>query len=150
MTRKARQLKILEIIKEFDINTQSALAKKLRESGEKVTQATVSRDIKELGLTKIVTKNGVHKYVRRDTDNNVISPNIRNMYRDSVLSIASSMNIIVIKTISGSANVAALLIDKLSLDEVIGSVAGDDTLLIVVRKESEVQYVMNKLMEISK
>ena len=126
MTRNARQGKILELIEEKDIETQEELVKELQNSGFEVTQATVSRDIKELGLIKISADGKRQKYTKERTDNTVMSK-FTDMFRHSVVTIDYALNIVVIKTLSGSANVAGTMVDRLKNSSVLGCVAGDDT-----------------------
>ncbi len=149
MPRSIRQSKILEIISKFDIDTQDELVDKLKLGGFKVTQATISRDIKELGLTKILTDSGKYKYVHIDGGDQKISNKVINMFRESVISIKCVNNFIIIKTLSGTANAAALLIDKLGMEEILGSIAGDDTFLTITANAESAQNVVNKLNEIS-
>ena len=133
MARSARQNKILELISEKAIEKQEDLVKKLNDAGFAVTQATVSRDIKELNIVKTVV-NGKQKYVREQSSGNV-SSKLEDMIRHSVLSIDHASNIAVIKTLSGSANVVALLIDNMKDKDILGTIAGDDTTVVVARDE---------------
>ena len=133
MARSARQNKILELISEKAIERQEDLVKKLNEAGFAVTQATVSRDIKELNIIKTVV-NGKQKYVKEQTTANV-SSKLEDMIRHSVLSIDHAQNIAVIKTITGSANVVALLIDNMKDKDILGTIAGDDTTVVIARDE---------------
>lgn len=147
MARQGRQLKLLEIIAQKEIETQVELAAALEEAGYKVTQATVSRDIKELGLIKILTDDKKYKYFYVEGNNQNISSKLISLFKDSVISIQDSLNLIVVKTLSGSANAAALLLDKLSLPMILGTVAGDDTILVISRSVEEVGYIVNKIKE---
>ena len=143
--RSARQSKILDIISKQEIETQEDLSAALKRAGISVTQATISRDIKELGLIKVLSDNKKYKYAIVDMGEQKISNKFLNLFRESVVSIASSENLIVIKTISGSANAAAMAIDKLGFKEMLGCVAGDDTLLIVVTSKEAVEGVLSKI-----
>ncbi len=145
MARSTRQLKLVEIISKREIETQEALAEALREEGYVVTQATVSRDIKELGLIKTMTANKGYKYSQPQIQEYKTSDKLLNLFRESVLSIDFSENFIVIKTLSGSANSAAALIDKMSLSDVMGCIAGDDTILIMIKHRSAVEDTVEKL-----
>ena len=147
MERTSRQSKILELIANSEIDTQEELVERLRAEGCNVTQATVSRDIKELGLIKVQTKNGRYAYTHVDNHTHKISGKIVNMFRESVISVASSGNLIVIKTLNGSANAAALLIVKLGMDEILGSIAGDDTLLVVASGDEAVERIRKRIEE---
>ncbi len=143
--RSARQSKILDIITKQEIETQEELSLALKKAGIEVTQATISRDIKELGLIKVLSDNKKHKYAAVDMGEQKISNKFLNLFRESVISISSAENLIVIKTISGSANAAAMAIDKLGFAEMLGCVAGDDTLLIVVTSKDAVAGVLEKI-----
>lgn len=145
MARSARQIRLLEIIAKTEIETQEALAAALENEGFKVTQATVSRDIKELGLIKIMSSDKRYKYAQpavKETNGNL---KLINLFKESVLSIEGSQNIIVVKTLIGAANSAALLIDKMCIDEIMGCVAGDDTIILVVRHLEMTEDVIFKL-----
>lgn len=148
MARTARQSKILEIISANAIDTQEELVLRLKAEGYSVTQATISRDIKELGLTKVLSEDGKYRYVQVDGKEQKISGKIVNMFRESVISVLSAGNLIVIKTFAGSANAAAILIDKLAMDEILGCIAGDDTLLVIVSDESAVERIKAVISEV--
>lgn len=148
MARTARQGKILEIINNNEIDTQEELVMLLKKSGYEVTQATVSRDIKELGLTKVQGESGRYRYVQVDSKEHKISGKIVNMFREAVISVLTAGNLIVIKTFVGSANSAALLIDKLGMSEILGCIAGDDTLLVICAKEQDVGKIVERINEI--
>ena len=135
--KNARQTAILSIIEQNDIETQEELAGKLKEMGIVVTQATVSRDIKELRLLKVLSASGGYKYATADKAEHGLSERFVRMFKDSVLSISFAGNIIVIKTLSGSANVAAEAIDSMRLPEILGTMAGDNTILAIVHSEAE-------------
>ena len=130
--KNVRQQKILELIEKYDIDTQDTLQSKLKEEGLFVTQTTISRDIRQLNLIKGVAANGTYKYVspkeRKDA-----SPVISSSITDSVTQIDFACNIVVVKTFSGMANAIAVCIESLQFDNIVGSVAGDDTILIVLK-----------------
>lgn len=148
MGRTSRQTKILEIISKKDIETQEELVAELKKVNFNVTQATVSRDIKELGLIKVLGESRKYKYALEKTGNSNISVKLTNLFRESVISIDSANNLIVVKTLSGSANAAAVMVDKSGYDGVLGCIAGDDTFLIVCRNEEVVEKVLQKLHDI--
>lgn len=135
--KNARQAAILSIIENFDVETQEELAGRLKDMGIVVTQATVSRDIKELRLLKVLSASGGYKYATADKAEHGLSDRFVRMFKDSVLSISYAGNIIVIKTLSGSANVAAEAIDSMRLPEILGTMAGDNTILAIVHDEGE-------------
>ena len=145
---RIRQLKILEIITNKAVETQEELTKELNKLDFNVTQATVSRDIKELGIIKILD-GASYRYAQINNNIN-ISGKLINLFWESVISIDSANNLIVIKTLPGSANAAAMVVDKLDLKPVLGSIAGDDTLLIIVRNNEEVSAVLDTLKSFSK
>ncbi len=149
--KNLRQRKILELIKSYDIETQEDLVNRLRDSGFDVTQATVSRDIKELSLIKIASGNSKYKYfVTAEPRHNLNMNRLSKLLKDSATSIDYSDNLIVIKTLPGVANAIASCIDHIQWPEVIGTIAGDDTILLVVKPKEAVQKnleVLNKLLE---
>ena len=135
----------MELIAKNSIETQEELVEQLKTHGFNVTQATVSRDIKELGLIKIL-ENGKYKYAYLgDGEKPNVNNKMINILRESMVSMDSAGNLIVIKTLSGSANAAAMVIDKLNIDSVLGSIAGDDTLLVIVKSNKKVHEVVNSL-----
>lgn len=134
----SRHTKILEIIDNHEIETQEELAVNLKECGFNVTQATVSRDIKELRLLKVLTKDGRYKYATIKQQESGISDRFVKLFRDSVMSIDSAENIIVIKTLPGAANAAAAALDALDLKELVGTLAGDDTIFLLVRNKDAI------------
>ena len=142
--KKKRHDKILEIIKENEIETQGDLAQMLRESGFNVTQATVSRDIRELGLVKVTASGGKQKYQAAKPVNEQKNRLIR-VLKDSVQSVDQAQNILVIKTGSGMAMAAAAALDHLEFPEVVGSIAGDDTIMAAVRTSEETVLLMEKI-----
>lgn len=148
--KNARQTAILSIIEHNDIETQEELAGKLQEMGIKVTQATVSRDMKELRLLKVLSSKGGYKYATADKAEHGLSDRFVRMFVDSVLSIAYAGNIIVIKTLSGSANVAAEAIDSMRWPEILGTMAGDNNILAIVHNEEEAAQVVARFQEMLK
>ena len=145
-----RQVAILDIIEKRDVETQEELADALRDRGIKVTQATVSRDIKELRLLKVLTPAGVYKYATADKAENGLTERFIRILTESVLSVASSNNLIVVKTLSGSANVAAEALDSLHWPEILGTLAGDNTILLIIRGNEDVPGVTARIKELMK
>lgn len=145
--RISRQNKILELIENYEIETQDKLVGMLRDFGYDVTQATVSRDIKELQLIKTLSSSGRYKYAVMSNQDGPVSERFRDIYRKSITSIAQSGNIVVLKALSGCANAAGEALDCLGLTHVIGSVAGDNTILLVVDDPSNADEVVEKLQE---
>jgi transcriptional regulator of arginine metabolism len=148
--KNARQTAILSIIEQNDIETQEELAGKLKEMGIVVTQATVSRDIKELRLLKVLSGSGGYKYATADKAEHGLSERFVRMFKDSVLSINFAGNIVVIKTLAGSANVAAEAIDSMHLPEILGTMAGDNTILAIVQNEAEAAETVNRFRDMLK
>ncbi len=148
--RISRQNKILELIENNEIETQDKLASMLRDYGFEVTQATVSRDIKELQLIKTLSASGKYKYAVSKSDDGPIPARLIDIYRSTVRSINKSGNIVLLKCLSGCANAAGEALDSMELTHVIGSVAGDNTLLLVTddpANSDEVVDILRGLLE---
>lgn len=145
--KNKRQEKIVEIIESQAIETQEALQEKLRECGFDVTQATVSRDIKELRLTKVSSRGNRYKYAVLDSDDPRQTAKYVNIMKETVISVQCAQNMLVIKTFSGMAAAAAAAIDSLICDEIMGSIAGDDTIFAVTESESKAVQMCNTLLE---
>lgn len=144
-----RQSKILQLINENEVETQEDLAKMLINEGFLVTQATVSRDIRDLKLTKVTSNSGSQKYVvLPDKDNNLNEKYIR-VFQDGFISMDHANNIIVVKSLVGMANAVAAAIDSMCFEEIIGSIAGDDTIFLAVRTDENALHVMEKLRRIA-
>ena len=143
--KSARQIAILEIIAERPVETQEELADALRSHGFQVTQATVSRDIKELRLMKALAGDGVYRYVTSDKNENSLNERLVRMFSETVISITYTYNQIIIKTLSASASIAAETIDSLQWPEILGTIAGENTILMIVRSVEEVKSVVDRL-----
>lgn len=143
--KSSRQMAILELIREKDIETQEELADELRNREFYVTQATVSRDIKELRLLKVLSSTGAYKYAMADKAENGLSERLSRVFSESVLGISHAYNQIVIKTLSGSANAAAEAVDSLDWPEILGTLAGDNTIFMLIRSVEEVPPVLERL-----
>ena len=146
--KNARQTAILSIIESQDIETQEELAAALKVMGISSTQATISRDIKELRLLKVLSTNGGYKYATAEKAEHGLSDRFVRIFVDSVLSISYANNIIVIKTLSGSANAAAEAIDSMRWPEILGTMAGDNTILVITSKNEEAPVIVDALKEI--
>ena len=132
--KTVRQVTILDIIEKNEIETQEELADALRMRGIQVTQATVSRDIKELRLIKVMTTDGSYRYAVSTADVEASRlTRIRKIFRESVTSIAVAQNMVVIKTLPGLANAAASALDAMNMSVIVGTIAGDDTVFVVMR-----------------
>ena len=140
-----RQTKMLELIKKHDIETQEELSDYLQKEGYQVTQATVSRDIRELKLTKVAMSNGRQKYAALTEANEDLSEKYTRVFRDAFVSMDMAQNILVIKTVSGLAMAVAAAIDAMHLHEIVGCIAGDDTIMCAVRSVDDTIAVMSRL-----
>lgn len=143
MSNKTRQQAILDIISQNELDTQEELAAMLQQRGYNVTQATVSRDIKQLGLVKIAGKSKKYRYTQVSYKEHGLHAKYDNIFKESVLSMQNAGNIIVIKTVSGAANSAGAFIDRMNLPQLLGSIAGDDTIFCVAKTEQDAVDVIN-------
>ncbi|MBO7304757.1 MAG: arginine repressor [Clostridia bacterium] len=143
--KNARQKKILELIEKYDVDTQESLIELLRDEGFSVTQTTASRDIRELKLVKGMTNKGGYKYIRPDVKRDNNTPVLNSALTEAVLSIEAAKNIVVIKTFPGMANALAVCVDTLEHPHIVGSVAGDDTILLVIKDDEIATMVEEKL-----
>jgi transcriptional regulator of arginine metabolism len=141
----ARHAKILELIENNEIETQEELAEQLKNCGYNITQATVSRDIKELRLIKTLSENGKYRYTTIKPQDSEYADRHVKVFSDLVLSTDYASNIIVMKTIPGAAQAAAAAIDALNWNDVVGTIAGDDTIFVVVRNEQRAVEIVNKV-----
>lgn len=141
----ARHSKIIEIINGHDVETQEELAEFLKSAGYNVTQATVSRDIRELKLTKVPTDSGRQKYIVVNSNSMDMNQKYIRILRDGFMSMDMAMNILVIKTVSGMAMAVAAALDAMEWQEIVGSIAGDDTIMCAVRSIDETLIVMEKI-----
>lgn len=148
--KTVRQVAILDIIEKQEIETQEELASALNARGIRVTQATVSRDIKELRMLKVLTPSGKYKYATGDQADNNLTDRFIRMLAESLLSVSSANNLIVVKTLSGSANVAAEALDSMHWPEVLGTLAGDNTVLLIIRSNEETITVTSRIREMMK
>lgn len=145
-----RHQKIIELVDNYEIETQEELADRLREEGFQVTQATVSRDIRALKLSKVSCGNGRQKYVAIKQDDTHLSAKYIRVLKDGFVSMDKAQNILVIKTVSGMAMAVAAAVDALEMEGIVGSIAGDDTIMVAVRTTEETQSVMDKISEMLK
>ncbi|MCQ1529838.1 arginine repressor [Lutispora saccharofermentans] len=146
----SRHAKILEIIEDYIIETQEELAEMLKKNGINVTQATVSRDIKELRLIKVLTEDGKYKYAAMKEQDNMLNERLYKVFAETVLSLDYAGNFIVIKTFSGAANAAAEALDAFDLKEIVGTVAGDNTIFVLVRNQENVIPVIERFKKLMK
>ena len=149
--KRYRYNKIKEIVQSQSIETQEELANALLAEGIEVTQATVSRDIKELMLIKIPTGDGNYRYALSPEENVVLSRSrINRLFQDSIIRVDSALNQIVLHTIPGSASAVAFSVDHAKWSEVIGTLAGDDTILLICRSVEEVDSVLKRIADLMK
>lgn len=140
-----RHAKILEIINSKDIETQEELADELRKSGMNITQATVSRDIKELKLIKVLSESGKYKYATIMHTENFLSNKLVNIFSQTVIGVENVDKFVILKTISGSASAAAEAIDSLNFDGIAGTIAGDNTIFVLARDNEKAQTITRKM-----
>mgnify|MGYP001369140227 CR=1 FL=1 len=140
-----RQTKILQLISERVIETQDELADLLHQDGFEVTQATISRDIRDLKLTKVSLPDGRQKYVVLQEKTMNLNEKYIRVLQDGYISMDRAMNMIVVQTLTGMAMAVAAAIDALDFDEIVGSIAGDDTIFCAVRTEEDCISIMEKL-----
>ncbi|MDD6035161.1 MAG: arginine repressor [Lachnospiraceae bacterium] len=143
--KTARHNKIIELVEKNEIETQEELGELLKNAGYSVTQATISRDIRELKLTKVAIDLERQKYIVLREHNSEMNEKYARILRDSFISMAKAQNILVVKTVSGMAMAAAAALDALQVDGIVGSIAGDDTIMCAIRTEKETDEVMEKL-----
>ena len=143
-----RQSKILELIRKNDIETQEELQAVLEKEGFLTTQATISRDIRELKLTKIATGNGKQKYATLNDNVEDLSEKYVRVLRDGFVSMDMAQNILVIKTVAGMAGAVCASLDAMHLHEIVGSIAGDDTIMCAIRTTEDTVAIMKKLRKI--
>lgn len=144
----SRHAKIIELINQYNIETQEELADRLNNAGFKVTQATVSRDIRDLKLTKVSMDGGKQKYVVLHSAGSEMSEKYMRVLKDGYVSMDMAQNILVIKTVSGMAMAVAAAIDAMKWREVVGCIAGDDTIMCAIRSVEDTIRVMDKIRKI--
>ena len=145
MLKSARHAKILEIISTKEIETQEELCAELNARNLVVTQATISRDIRDLHLFKVAGIEKKYRYAYINDGESEISPKMKNLFRECVISVKAAKNLVVVKTLAGNGANAGAVVDKLNYGEIVGSVAGDDTLLIVCDNDENAQTLVEKI-----
>ena len=146
--KSERQEEIIQIIETEEIETQEDLANRLRDRGYRVTQATVSRDIKELKLIKVSGQRSAYCYAKPGRRESAVNGRMIRLFSDSTISVSYAGQIIIVKTLSGSANVAAEAIDNMEWQEILGTIAGDNTIFIVVRNEDDAAEIASRIQKI--
>ena len=145
MTKKERLSIIEDIITENEVSTQEELTEFLVNKGLNVSQSTISRDMAELNLIKIEGINKKFKYAKAQITGDKLTPQIVNLFKQVTVSIASANNIIVIKTLTGNAGTAGIALDEMRFSQVLGTVAGDDTLLVVAKSNADAEIIIKSL-----
>lgn len=143
--KRERHAKIIELVSTMQIDTQEELANQLKKAGYEVTQATVSRDIRELNLTKIPDGSGRQKYSFMKSDKDNLNEKYIRILMEGYVSMDMAMNILVIKTVSGMAMAVAVALDALGWEEIVGCIAGDDTIMCAIRSIEQTKLVMDKI-----
>lgn len=143
-----RHAKILELIRNHEIGTQEELCALLNQEGYQVAQATVSRDIRELKLTKVAAAGGGQKYVLFEENKNELRDKFSRVFREGTVSIRTAQNMLVIKTVSGMAMAVAAALDSMDMPEIVGSIAGDDTIMCAVDSAENAEKIRKRLMKI--
>ena len=143
-----RHVKIVELVNKYDIETQEELAERLKQEGFQITQATISRDIRDLKLTKVPMDDGRQKYVVLKATENALRDKYIRIMKDGFVSMDMAMNLLVIKTVSGMAMAVGAAIDEMHWNEVVGCIAGDDTIMCAIRTMEETAIVMEKIRKI--
>ena len=146
--KRNRQEAILRVISQYEVETQQELAQRLKEEGFEVTQATVSRDIRDMKLSKMPTGEGHQKYVRFHNDEKHLSGKYVNVLKEGFVSIDMAQNIRVVKTVSGMAMAVAAAIDAMKYPEIVGTIAGDDTIMMAVRTVEDTKSLMNQILQL--
>lgn len=146
--KKLRHQRIKELIAANEIETQEELAKLLNMEGFSVTQATVSRDIRALALTKIPKKNGGFKYAILVQSEHYLSDKYLRVLKDGFISMETAQNILVVKTVSGMAMAVAAAIDAMKLERIVGSIAGDDTIMMAIKTNQDAEKVYSEIMAV--
>lgn len=146
--KRQRHEVVVDLINKYDIETQEELAAYLKEEGFEVTQATVSRDIRELKLSKIATGNGKQKYIILKNDDSHLGDKYIRVLRDGFVSMNMAQNILVIKTVQGMAMAVAAALDAMKFSEIVGCIAGDDTIMAAIKSTDETKVVIDKINEI--
>ncbi len=146
--KSSRHSKILEIINEYPIETQDELLSRLKTEGYKVTQATISRDIKDLRLVKTLGSDGKYRYTGAQASSSEIRSNFDQLFLSSVVSMDLAQNIVVIKTLSGMANAVCAALDSTGNSAIVGTIAGDDTIFVACRTDEHARSLVSTLKQL--
>ncbi len=145
MKKYARQSKILELIDKSEIETQEELAENLKTINIDVTQATVSRDIRELRLVKVLSSSGKYKYAPINNNVEGTSSRLIKIFKNSIVSVSIAGHMLVVKTLPGAAQICASAVDSLGLEDIAGSIAGDDTIFVAISDIDRVKEIASTL-----
>lgn len=148
--KKGRQEAIIRLIGQYEIETQQELAQRLIQEGFDVTQATVSRDIRKLQLSKVPAGNGHQKYVVLKQDERHLSEKYFNVLKEGFVSMDMAQNILVVKTVSGMAMAVAAALDSMQYPEIVGTIAGDDTIMMAIRTVEDTKMIMDRIYRLLK
>lgn len=143
--KKKRQRKIVEIIRKYNVGTQEELADRLKKEGFQVTQATISRDIRELKLSKMSSEDGVQKYIVLEQNGGQMENKYVRVLQEAYTSVDTAQNLVVIRTVSGMAMAVAAALDAMKLQEVVGCIAGDDTIFVAVHTPEDTRLLKEKV-----
>lgn len=146
--KNGRQRKILEIIRKYNVETQEDLIGRLKEAGYSVTQATVSRDIRALRLAKITDGAGGYKYAESGGENAVNSDRFMTLFSENVASVARGQNIVCVKCLTGMAQAVCAAFDRLSRENIIGTLAGEDTIFVLCRTERDAETLTEEMQKL--
>jgi len=149
MSKSERQAKLLQLIREADISTQEELVVAFNKIGLEVTQATISRDIKELGIIKVTSGHGLQKYVPMERSGEVASGRLMKVFSEAVVQVDLAVNLVIIKSLPGMAQACASALDSMRLPEVAGSIAGDDTVFVATRSAEQAVALSQTLSRIA-
>lgn len=149
ISKSERQARLLQLIRTQDIGTQEELVNGLTRAGLDVTQATVSRDIKELGVIKVTAGNGTQKYVPMERSGEVASGRLMKVFSEAVVQVDNAMNLVIVKSLPGMAQACASALDSMRLPEIAGSIAGDDTVFIAARSVDQAEQLSRSLGQIA-
>jgi transcriptional regulator of arginine metabolism len=150
MKKYTRQRIILDIIENLEIGTQEELAEHLLKKDIDITQATISRDIRELKLVKVLGSNGKYKYATMDSQKDGIDQRLNKVFKSTVLSIEKAINILVVKTLPGAAQICAMAIENLKNEDIAGIIAGNDTIFIAIKEGNSIDAVLLEIKELLK
>lgn len=143
MRKYSRHAKIIEIVENNEVETQEELSEHLRKEGIEVTQATVSRDIRELRLVKVLSKSGKYKYAVMAHNQEGTTERLIKIFKSSITSIEVAGHLLVFKTLPGAAQISGSAIDALGIEEIVGTIAGDDTVFVAINNKDKISHILD-------